>query len=200
MSIAAANLFTRNVYREFIVRDASPAHEARVAKITSLVVKFGALLFVLGMDRQNAINLQLLGGVWILQTIVAIVVGLYTRWLHRWALVLGWAVGIVYGTVAAYHQASKTTKHFGSSLATFPYTHTKVYIAVTALVLNIIVAVIATIVLRLLRAADGVDQTQPDDYYSDESSAPVIRAAETIEAAHEGATEAATPRSTGYSP
>ena len=120
MSIAAANLFTRNVYREFLVRDASPAHEARVAKIISLVVKFGALLFVLGMDRQNAINLQLLGGVWILQTILSIVAGLYTRWFHRWALLAGWAVAMVYGTVVAYHQSSATTKHFGSSLAVLP--------------------------------------------------------------------------------
>ena len=41
-----------------------------MSKIVSLVVKFGALLFVLGLDRQNAINLQLLGGVWILQTLL----------------------------------------------------------------------------------------------------------------------------------
>ncbi len=57
-----------------------------MSKIVSLVVKFGALLFVLGLDKQNALNMQLLGGVWILQTIVAIVAGLYTRWFHRWAL------------------------------------------------------------------------------------------------------------------
>ena len=73
-------------------------HEAQVSKIVSLVVKFGALLFVLALDKQNAINFQLLGGVWILQTIVAIVAGLYTRWLHRWALLAGWAAGMVYGT------------------------------------------------------------------------------------------------------
>jgi SSS family solute:Na+ symporter len=182
MSIAAANLFTRNIYREFLVRDASPKHEARVAKITSLVVKFGALLFVLGMDRQNAINLQLLGGVWILQTILSIVAGLYTRWFHRWALLLGWAAAMVYGTVVAYNQSSKTTKHFGSSLANFPFTHTKVYIAMTALLVNIVVAVIATMVLRAMRAPSGVDQTQPADYYSDAPSPPVVRTAETVTA------------------
>ena len=104
MSIAAANLFTRNIYREFVKHDASPKHEAQVSKLVSLVVKFGALLFVLGLDAQNAINFQLLGGVWILQTIIAIVAGLYTRWFHRWALLAGWAVGMVYGTVVAYQQ------------------------------------------------------------------------------------------------
>lgn len=129
MSIAAANLFTRNVYRDFIKPAASPREEARVAKIMSLVVKFGALAFVLFMDRQNAINLQLLGGVWILQTFLSIVAGLYTRWLHRWALLAGWATGIAYGTIVAFNQSSATTRHFGSSLAKFPFTHTTMYIA-----------------------------------------------------------------------
>ncbi len=87
-----------------------PKHEAQVSKIVSLVVKFGALLFVLGLDKQNAINLQLLGGVWILQTLLAIVVGLFTRWFHRWALLLGWAVAMVYGTVLAYRPRCPTPR------------------------------------------------------------------------------------------
>src|SRR6195952_2077859 len=167
MSIAAANMFTRNVYKEFLVRNATHKQEAQVAKITSLVVKFGALAFVLALDKQNAINLQLLGGVWILQTLLAIVVGLYTRWLHRWALLAGWAVGMIYGTVAAYHQKSAATQHFGGSLATFPYTHTKVYIAFSALVLNIVVTVVLTLVLRAVKAPQGVDATTYEDYYSE---------------------------------
>jgi solute:Na+ symporter, SSS family len=171
MSIAAANLFTRNIYREFIRPDASPQHEALVSKIVSLVVKFGALAFVLFLDRQNAINFQLLGGVWILQTIVAIVIGLYTRWLHRWALTVGWAAGMVYGTVAAYHQASASTAHFGGSLATFPFTHTKVYIALTALVINLVCALLLTVLLRALHAPAGTDHTRPEDYYAEAPAA-----------------------------
>ena len=103
MSIAAANLFTRNIYREWFRPSATPAQEAKVGKVVSLVVKFVALVFVLTMDKQNAINFQLLGGIWILQTFPAIVFGLYTRWFHRWALIAGWAVGMVYGTIAAYN-------------------------------------------------------------------------------------------------
>jgi SSS family solute:Na+ symporter len=202
MSIAASNLFTRNIYREFIKPDASPANEARVAKIVSLVVKFGALLFVLGMDRQNAINLQLLGGVWILQTILAIVAGLYTRWFHRWALLAGWAVAMVYGTVTAYRQTVPNAstrlvdgkpvvtvhglRHFGTSLADFPGTSTKVYIAVTALVLNILVAVVLTLVFRALKTPAGTDATLPGDYYSDAPSPDVIAAADTVIAAAPG--------------
>ncbi len=183
MSIAAANLFTRNIYREFFVPHATPAQEAKVSKLTSLVVKFGALAFVLLMDKQNAINLQLLGGVWILQTFLAIVGGLFTRWFHRWALFVGWAVAMVYGTVIAYQQTVPNTKvklvdgkpvtelhglrHFGSSLAYFPGTGTKVYIAITAFALNIVVAVVLTLVLRAMRVDAGTDATAPEDYYSD---------------------------------
>jgi SSS family solute:Na+ symporter len=76
MAISAANLFTRNIYREWYRPSATPAQEAKVGKIVSLVVKFMALVFVLTMDKQNAINFQLLGGIWILQTFPAIVFGL----------------------------------------------------------------------------------------------------------------------------
>jgi SSS family solute:Na+ symporter len=173
MSIAAANLFTRNIYREYFKPDATPHEESTVSKIVSLIVKFGALLFVLSLDKQNAINFQLLGGVWILQTIVAIVAGLYTRWLHRWALLAGWAVGMVYGTVAAYHQKSAATAHFGGSLAKFPFTHTTVYIGLSALVLNVIVSVVLTLILRAAHVPTGEDATAPADYYSD--SVPAVR-------------------------
>ena len=43
MSIAAANLFTRNIYKEYLKKDATPQQEAKVAKIASLVVKLGAV-------------------------------------------------------------------------------------------------------------------------------------------------------------
>ena len=105
MSIAAANLWTRNIYKAFINPDATPKQEARQSKLMSLVVKFGALAFVLGLDAQDAINFQLLGGVWILQTMPTLVFALYTRWFHRWALLAGWAVGMVYGTWTAYNVA-----------------------------------------------------------------------------------------------
>jgi solute:Na+ symporter, SSS family len=198
MSIAAANLFTRNIYRDFIRPNATPAEEARTSKITSLVVKFGALAFVLFLDRQNAINFQLLGGVWILQTFVAIVAGLYTRWFHRWALLAGWAVAMVYGTVVAYQQTAPNTKirlvagkpiteghgvrHFASSLANFPFTHTQVYIALSALVINLLVTAVLTILLRTMRVPAGQDRTRDDDYYSDTAEPEVVREAERVEA------------------
>ncbi|MGZ4475342.1 MAG: monocarboxylate uptake permease MctP [Nocardioides sp.] len=167
MSIAAANLFTRNIYKAFFRPDAAPAEEAKVAKLVSLVVKVGALVFVLAMDKTFAINLQLLGGVWILQTFPAIVAGLYTRWFHRWALLLGWAAGMIYGSVVAYQTPGTTSKHFGGSVHNFPGTQTGIYIAVTAFLINVVVAVVATLVLRAMHVADGLDRTVADDYVAD---------------------------------
>jgi SSS family solute:Na+ symporter len=167
MSIAAANLFTRNIYRAYFRPGATTAEEATVSKLVSLVVKLGALIFVLALSKSFAINLQLLGGVWILQTFPAIVVGLYTRWFHRWAVLLGWAAGMIYGTWVAYDTASPAQKHFGSPLAKFPFTDTLVYIAATAFIINVLVAIVLTIVLRALKVADGVDETSPGDYAAD---------------------------------
>ena len=155
MSIAAANLFTRNVYKEFLKPDATPQQEAQVAKIVSLVVKFGALVFVLALDKQFAINLQLLGGVWILQTFPAIVGGLYTRWFHRWALLAGWAAGMVYGTWLAYGIASPTTGHFGGRSALIPGIGQTGYIGLIAFLLNLAVSVVLTLVLRAAKAPEG---------------------------------------------
>ncbi|WP_241778089.1 sodium:solute symporter [Streptomyces sp. CT34] len=167
MSIAAANLFTRNVYKDFLRPGATPEQEHRVAKLVSLLVKVGALVFVLTMDKTVAINLQLLGGIWILQTMPALVGGLFTRWFHRWALLAGWAAGMLYGTLAAYGVASPTQKHFGGSSAEIPGIGQIGYIGLTAFVLNVVVAVVLTFVLRAFKAPEGTDETSPDDYTAD---------------------------------
>ncbi|MBV8934171.1 MAG: sodium:solute symporter, partial [Kutzneria sp.] len=102
MSIAAANLWTRNIYREYFRKNATPRQEAAQAKLASLVVKFGAVAFVLFVDPQFSIDLQLIGGVLILQTLPAVAIALYTRWLHRWGLVAGWFVGMGWGLYLLY--------------------------------------------------------------------------------------------------
>ena len=169
MSIAAANLWTRNIYKAFINRTATHAQEAAQSKVASLLVKFGALVFVLALSDQFAINLQLLGGVWILQTLPAIVIGLYTRWLHRWALLAGWAVGMAYGTWLAYGVTlvGDPDSHFGGPLVNFPGTETKVYIALVAFLANLAVAIVLTVVFRAMNVAEGRDLTRPDDYHAD---------------------------------
>ena len=167
MSIAAANLFTRNIYREWLRPHATVAQEAKVGKLVSLLVKFVALIFVLTMDKQNAINFQLLGGIWILQTLPSVVFGLYTRWFHRWALLAGWAVAMVYGTVKAYNVSSPTVPHFAGSLASMELIGQLGYIAFSAFVLNIVVAAVLSPILRALKSPEGVDNTATADYFVD---------------------------------
>ncbi len=150
MSIGAANLFTRNLWRPLVNPNITPSQEASNAKLVSLVVKFGALLFIIFLPTQYAIDLQLLGGVWILQILPAIVFTLYTRRLSMPGLFLGWLVGIVIGTSLAIIQGLKPVYalHIGES--TFP-----LYIGLIALAANMIVTfVVSAIVPR--REAVGV--------------------------------------------
>jgi SSS family solute:Na+ symporter len=137
MSIGAANLFTRNFWKAYVNPDVSPSGEAAVAKTVSLVVKLGALAFILLLDNSVALNLQLLGGLWILQTFPAVVFGLFTKWFSAPALLLGWAVGFFGGTYVAWTDGLKplhTVVIDGSS-----YT---VYVGVLALCANIVVAAV----------------------------------------------------------
>jgi SSS family solute:Na+ symporter len=154
MSIAAANLWTRNIYKEYLNRDATPAQEARSSKLASLVVKAGAVAVILALDPQFSIDLQLIGGVIILQTLPPIVIGLYTRWCHGWALLAGWFVGLVSGLYMVYDTPNPMTgkTHFGGSsyaLSNFGLdTKVAVYTGILALIANLFVVVVGTLALR----------------------------------------------------
>jgi SSS family solute:Na+ symporter len=176
MSIAAANLFTRNIYKEYLKRDASPHQEAQVSKVTSLVVKVGALACIVFLDPQFSIDLQLIGGVIILQTLPAVALGLYTRWFHRGALIVGWLVGMALGMWMLYQiphpNPALNRKHFGGSnfpLSDFGFdTKMTIYVGLVAVAVNLLVAVLLTLALRAGRVPDGADGTAPDDYFADE--------------------------------
>jgi solute:Na+ symporter, SSS family len=157
MSIAAANLFTRNVWREFVRADVSDREESQVAKIVSLVVKVGALAFVLFLPTQYAIDLQLLGGVWMLQTLPAVMIALYTRWFHRWGLLAGWLVGMVGGTWIAASQDF-------APVWDVPVLAATAYTGLVALALNLLVATVLTLVLGSRGRADELDETRPAEY------------------------------------
>src|SRR4051794_13154747 len=175
MSIAAANLFTRNIYKEYLKKDATSEQETRVAKITSLVVKLGAVAAILFIDPQFSIDLQLIGGVIILQTLPSVALGLYTRWMHRGALVAGWVVGMVVGLWMLYEipkidPATKAVvkEHFGGSSFALSKlgldTKLTIYPGIVSLLVNLLVVVIITLVLRAMKVADGVDGTADTDY------------------------------------
>ncbi len=162
MSIAAANLFTRNIYKEYLKRNASDREESQVAKITSFVVKFGALLFIVYLNPGDVVNFQLLGGIWILQTLPAVFLGLYTRWFNRWALLIGWAAGMILGTWQFFANGN---------VSIAPLFGIRLYIAVTALLLNLVLAVVLTPVFEAIGVRRGRDVTVPADY--EEERAPV---------------------------
>ena len=111
----------------------------------SLVVKLGALLFAVELPHTFSINLQLLGGVWILQLAPMLIGGLFTRWFHRWALLAGWLAGMVFGTIAAYNVSSATASHWAAS-SDIEFGHT-IYIGLSAVMLNLVIAVVLTLVL-----------------------------------------------------
>ncbi|NJP49373.1 sodium:solute symporter [Streptomyces sp. SBST2-5] len=154
MSIAAATSFVRNVYVEYVHPTATPKRQVRIAKAVSLTAKVGAVAFVFGLRDQDAINLQLLGGVWILQIFPAVAVGLYTRWLHPRALLAGWAVGMATGTYLVVREGFSSIVPL--DLGAGPL---EVYAGVAALLLNLTVAVTGTGVLRLLGVTRGRDAT-----------------------------------------
>ncbi len=161
MSIAAANLYTRNIHREFINKNPTDKQESHVAKLTSLIVKGGALIFILFVPTKYAVQLQLLGGIWIIQTLPPVMLGAYTRWFNSWALLAGWAVGTFAGTWMAYavKLANTYTLHFGDH--TFPG-----YSAVYSVILNLLVVIVLTPVFNAFAAAGkvGADQTVAADY------------------------------------
>src|SRR5215203_3594598 len=114
MSIAAANLFTRNIYREYLRPNATHAEEARIARIVSLLVKAGAIVVILALDTQFSIDLQLIGCVIIVQTLPAIVIGLYSRAAHAWGLIAGLLAGLASGLYMLYKTPNPVTgkEHF----------------------------------------------------------------------------------------
>jgi SSS family solute:Na+ symporter len=159
MSIACANMFTRNIYREYIDPTCDAARECRVAKIASLVVKLGALVFIIALPNQ-AIELQLLGGIVIIQTLPAVLIGLYTRWLHPYALLAGWAVGIGSGVwMAAALNFTKSIYALHIFGVTVPC-----YAALSSLLLNIAVSAGLSMVFNAFLHASHSDATMKADY------------------------------------
>lgn len=157
MSIATANLFTRNLYGELrhgtSGRAMTPVEESRMAKLVSVFIKFGALAFVLLVRAQYAIELQLLGGIWIVQLFPAVICGLFTRWFGGRALLAGWAAGMFTGTAMAIARGLKSSI-YPIIVAGHVYA---VYAAIPALVVNFAVIWLVSLVWRTDDSRTGAD-------------------------------------------
>jgi len=152
MSIACANIVSRTIYRGFLRPHATHTQESSVAKVASLLVKVGALVFIIFVPVPYALQFQLLGGLWIIQILPAVILGLYVRMLNGWALLAGWAVGTCTGTWMA------STTSFKAAVFTITLGGTSVpgYIALWALVANVVVSVVLSLVLKPFVASPPV--------------------------------------------
>jgi Na+/proline symporter len=176
MSIGAANTFTRNVWKPFIHPQMSSQEESFLAKLVSLIVKIGALLVIFFVPTRFALDLQLLGGVWMVQIFPAMILGLYTRWFSGPALLIGWGVGMVVGTALAWGDKAWVPVHalkwdipligtIDSGLGFAAYN------GLTAVLANVVVAFLLSLLIR----PNAPDETSPADYEDlerEESNAP----------------------------
>lgn len=158
MSIASANLYTRNIHREFINSAPTDRQESQMAKWVSLIVKFGALVFIVFVPSKYAIYLQLLGGIWIVQTLPAVMLGVYTSWFNAWALLIGWAVGILTGTAMFIAANFAPTYTLAVGTLTFPG-----YSALYAVIVNLVLAVVLTPLFNLMSERPA-DETAAAEY------------------------------------
>ncbi len=148
MCIGAANLFASNIFREF-----SPARdsvETQTAKLLTLGMCLFGLLFIFFVPVPYAIDFQLLGGALMLQIFPAFVLGLWTRALHPKALLAGWACGLIASCIMAYatgFNPNFTVHVFGLALTGF--------IALYALIVNLLVTLALTLLLGALRPRTG---------------------------------------------
>jgi len=159
MSIAAANLYTRNIHAEWTKTPLTERQETSVAKAASLAVKTGALIAVLFLPTQFSIYYQLFAGALILQTLPAILFGLYTAWFHKRALLVGWAAGmlVAISMIVANHFASTYPLHvLGMTIVG--------YIGLYALIVNVGTSFVLTVLFDRFGLPRGTDRTQPSDY------------------------------------
>jgi SSS family solute:Na+ symporter len=159
MAIAAANIFTRDIAGPFL-KVSQPGREALLAKLFAIFMVVAAMLFVLEIPLSYAVQLQLLGGMWIIQTFPAIVFSLYTRFFNGWALFIGWAVGIVSATWLV------DLNHFVSAVWAFHVFGFTVpsYIALATVLLNALIATVLSVPLNAIAPDRVRDQTTAAAY------------------------------------
>ncbi|MGC8568316.1 MAG: sodium:solute symporter family protein [Candidatus Micrarchaeia archaeon] len=146
MAIASANLLTKNVVMPF--KKIKPESQTKLAKWLTALIIFIAMGFVFVVNPTYAIQLQLLGGIIITQTLPAVFLGLYTKKLDWKALTAGWLVGIISGiwlVLVANKGHALSTSLYGTAVG-------PLFIGIIALALNLIVAVIGSWIIDIAGA------------------------------------------------
>jgi SSS family solute:Na+ symporter len=104
--------------------------------------------------------------------------------MHRGGLIAGWVAGMATGLLLVYNipklnpDGTVAREHFGGSsfpLAKFGFdTKVAVYAGLIALLVNLIVTAVVTMILRAMRVDDGVDGTAETDYTAERED-PTVR-------------------------
>ncbi len=160
MSIAAANLFSRNLWHDLLRPGSGRNQEATVAKIASLAVKFAALVFILAVPTKYVLYYQTAGGVWIVQTLPAVFLALFIKWLDKWATLLGMLVGLIWGTYLLAKVAFKTSFY---SFNIFGH-HSVLYIGIPTLVINVAIVLVGTLISRAARSGSALGALREEDF------------------------------------
>ncbi len=159
MSIASANIFTRDIVKQFAA-STSPSTETQIAKLFSIVMVVGAVIFILVIPSTYAVQLQLLGGMWLIQTFPAVAFSVFTRFFNGWALLIGWAVGIGTATWLA------VLNHLTGAIWAFHILGYTVpsYIAFATVILNAVIAAVLSVLFNAIAPDRHRDVTKPADY------------------------------------
>ena len=142
MAIAQANLLSRNIIKEF-KPSLTEKGEVRIAKWASAAFKFIALGFVFITPLTYSVQLQLLGGVIIIQLLPSLFLGLYTTWFKKEGLIVGLLAGLasgIYMALAANKYGTSAYSGLSTSLYSLYTNFPVLYIAVIALALNLVIA------------------------------------------------------------
>jgi SSS family solute:Na+ symporter len=87
-------------------------------------------------------------------------VGVFARWFNPWALLIGWAAGMFSGTAMAVALGLKSSVYPVHLVGdTYP-----MYAAVPALLLNLAVSTMLTLLFRAIKINSGTDATDAAAY------------------------------------
>ncbi|MGC8645532.1 MAG: sodium:solute symporter family protein [Thermoplasmata archaeon] len=141
MAMSQSNLLTRNILKE-IYPKMSPLRESLAAKVSMIVFLFIAVGFVFLFPLSYSVQLQLLGGIIILQTLPSLFLGLVTNKLNKYSLMAGLLVGLglgIYWMEVANHFKAWTT-----TLLPISPTFGSIFIGFLALSANLIVVLVGS--------------------------------------------------------
>ena len=152
MAISQANLLTRNVIKPYYSKMTAKT-EARMSKYFSVMFKFIALAFIFLIQATYSLQLQLVGGIIVLQTLPAIFLAMYTKKLEKWSVGIGWASGMITGLTMLLY-ANFVQFKFTSLATTFFKFNTPLgflYVGLIALVVNLLVTIVGSAVVGAAR-------------------------------------------------